>query len=68
MDFLVLCPGNVKNKTDEKAQKKRGRNHVTRLINKEGTGITMCLSHCFIGCQMNKIDKSKNYLKSNNHK
>lgn len=39
MDFLVLCPGNVKNKTDEKAQKKRGRNHVTRLINKEGTGI-----------------------------
>ncbi len=38
MDFLVLCPGNVKNKTDEKAQKKRGRNHVTRLINKEGTG------------------------------
>lgn len=22
MDFLVLCPGNVKNKTDEKAQKK----------------------------------------------
>lgn len=40
MDFLVLCPGNVKNKTDEKAQKKRGRNHVTRLINKEGTGIT----------------------------